>query len=110
MGKYQVFKSSSNGQFYFRLKASNGEIILSSEGYISKQGALNGIYSVQSHCPYDHYYIKRISVNDEYYFVLKAGNGEIIGCSEMYTTSLKRDQGIESVKINGTTTVIEDLS
>jgi uncharacterized protein YegP (UPF0339 family) len=44
-GKFEVYKSK--GQWYFRLKASNGEIIADSEGYKTKQGALKGVASVQ---------------------------------------------------------------
>ncbi len=42
MAKFVVFKGS-NGQYYWHLKAPNGEIICQSEGYTSKQGALNGV-------------------------------------------------------------------
>ena len=45
-GKYELYKSS-NGEYYFRLKAGNGEVIATSEGYPSKAGALGGIDSVK---------------------------------------------------------------
>jgi uncharacterized protein len=40
--KYEVYRDTS-GEYRFRLKASNGEIIAQSEGYTSKEGCLNGI-------------------------------------------------------------------
>lgn len=40
--KFQVFKSTYNNQYYFHLKAKNGEKILSGEGYTTKQSCLNG--------------------------------------------------------------------
>lgn len=40
--KFQVFKGR-DGQFYFRLKAKNGEIVCSSEGYTSLQSCEQGI-------------------------------------------------------------------
>ena len=43
--KFEVFKDKSN-QWRFRLKARNGKIIASSEGYIKKQSAIIGIKSV----------------------------------------------------------------
>ncbi|MFW6225899.1 MAG: YegP family protein [bacterium] len=46
MGKFEIFKSKE--QWYFRLKAGNGEIIASSEGYNTKQGAMKGVASVQA--------------------------------------------------------------
>lgn len=37
-GKFELF-TGTNDQWYFHLKAPNGEIILASEGYKTKQGA-----------------------------------------------------------------------
>jgi len=48
-GEFELFKSDKNGQYYFRLKASNGEIIARSEGYTTKASALNGIESIRHH-------------------------------------------------------------
>ncbi len=49
-GKFEVYKDKK-GEFRFRLKAGNGEIIATSEGYTSKQGCLNGIESVKKNAP-----------------------------------------------------------
>ena len=46
-GKFVVFKGK-DGQDYFRLKAGNGETILSSEGYKTRKSCMNGIESVKS--------------------------------------------------------------
>jgi uncharacterized protein len=43
--------TAKNGQFYFNLKASNGQIIGTSEMYISKSGMENGIESVKKNAP-----------------------------------------------------------
>ncbi len=42
-----VMYQDSKGEYRFRLKAANGEIIAVSQGYESKQGCLNGIESVK---------------------------------------------------------------
>ena len=44
--KFEIYKDKA-GEFRFRLKASNGEIIATSEGYKSKAGCKNGIASVK---------------------------------------------------------------
>ena len=44
--KFEIYKDKA-GEFRFRLKARNGEIILASEGYARKDGCLNGIDSVR---------------------------------------------------------------
>jgi uncharacterized protein YegP (UPF0339 family) len=45
--KFELYEDAQ-GEFRFRLKAGNGEIIAASEGYDSKSGALNGIDSVRT--------------------------------------------------------------
>ena len=44
--KFEVY-TDKKGEFRFRLKATNGEIIATSEGYKSKPSCLNGIESVK---------------------------------------------------------------
>ena len=48
--KYEVY-TDKVGEFRFRLKASNGEIIAASEGYKAKASCLNGIESVKKNAP-----------------------------------------------------------
>ena len=48
--KFEIYKDKA-GEFRFRLKASNGEIILASEGYKAKASCLNGIRSVVHNAP-----------------------------------------------------------
>ena len=48
--KFEMYADKS-GEFRFRLKARNGEIIAVSEGYKAKQGCLNGIDSVKQNAP-----------------------------------------------------------
>ncbi|WP_394937751.1 YegP family protein [Psychromicrobium sp. YIM B11713] len=45
-GKFELYEDKSGG-FRFRLKAGNGEVIATSQGYKSKSSALNGIESVR---------------------------------------------------------------
>lgn len=48
--KFEIYKDKA-GEFRFRLKARNGEIIATSEGYTSKSGCENGIESVRKNAP-----------------------------------------------------------
>ena len=108
--KFQVYKDR-RGEYRFRLRARNGEIILhSSEGYSSKQGCLGGIQSVKDHSPYDRNYHRAQDRSGQYYFSLKATNGRTLGMSEAYTTKANRDAGIESVKRVAPTAPTEDLT
>jgi uncharacterized protein YegP (UPF0339 family) len=107
--KFQIFKSAANNQYYYRLKAVNGENILGSEGYTSKQNCTNAIASVKANAPYDSRYERKDSLTS-YTFNLKATNREIIGRSESYTTSYARENGIAAVKRDAPIAGVEDLS
>ena len=48
--KFEVYTDKA-GEFRFRLKARNGEIIAVSEGYKAKASCLNGIESVRKNAP-----------------------------------------------------------
>jgi uncharacterized protein YegP (UPF0339 family) len=110
-GKYEIKRAGAGGaQYMFNLKAGNGEVILTSELYQAKAGAENGIKSVQKNSPNDDRYERKTASNGQHYFVLVAGNGEVTGRSELYTTSQARDKGIESCKVNGPTTRVDDLT
>jgi uncharacterized protein YegP (UPF0339 family) len=95
--KFEVFKSPKDGQYYYHLKARNGEKVMSGEGYTTREGCLNGIATVVIHAGYGIYYQR----HDDYMnfsFSLKSRNGEIIGRSENYYTSYGRDRAINLVK------------
>ncbi|MFD2828617.1 YegP family protein [Leeuwenhoekiella polynyae] len=107
MGKFEI-KKRSNDEFQFNLKATNGQVILTSEGYSSKSGCLNGVDSVKTNAPYDSRYERKISANGKHFFNLKSTNGQVIGTSEMYENNSGRENGIESVKSNAPNASIED--
>ncbi len=109
MGKF-ILKKRSNGEYQFNLEAANGQVILTSEGYTAKASCQNGIASVKTNAPLDNRYDRKEAKNGKYYFNLKAGNGEIIGTSQMYTSTDGRDNGIESVKTNAPDAEIIDES
>ena len=48
--KFEVYTDKA-GEFRFRLKARNGEIIATSEGYKAKASCMNGIESVRKNAP-----------------------------------------------------------
>ena len=79
------------------MRAGNNEIILTSEQYETKSGALNGIASVRKNAPDENRYVRKTATNGSPYFVLTAANGEIIGTSELYSTATARDNGISAV-------------
>jgi uncharacterized protein YegP (UPF0339 family) len=49
-GKFEVYKEKV-GEYRFKLKAQNGEVIATSEGYSSKESCIYGIQSVTKNTP-----------------------------------------------------------
>lgn len=106
-GWFELSKSS-DGQFRFVLKAGNGEAILTSELYKAKGSAENGIASVQANCGIEERYERKTSSSGKEFFNLKAANSQVIGTSQMYSSSASRDAGIASVKESGATKTVKD--
>ena len=113
MGKFVIRKTSTG--IKFDLKATNGQVIATSEVYTTERACKNGIESVRKnaavagvedqtvegfekvkHPKFELYQDK----SGGYRFRLKATNGEIIAVSESYTTLASCKNGVESVKKN----------
>lgn len=107
MGKF-VISQRKDGDYQFNLKATNGQVILASQGYSSKASCENGIESVKTNSADDARFERLTSSNGKFYFNLKAGNGQVIGSSEMYESEASRDNGIESVKRNAPDASVEE--
>lgn len=113
MGKYEVKQTKSG--FRFNLKASNGQVIGTSETYSAEKTCLNGVESVKKNAPIAavedqtvENFVQEKNPKFEMYtdkagefrFRLKAKNGEIILVSEGYKAKASCVNGIESVKKN----------
>ncbi len=107
----------------FDLKATNGQVIATSEVYTSEAACRNGIESVRKHAPIANLEDQTVegfetAVNPkfemyldkggEYRFRLKARNGEIIATSEGYKAKASCENGIESVRKNAPEAEIEE--
>ena len=121
MGKF-VIRTTDTG-VKFDLKAGNGEVIATSEVYSSLDACKNGVESVkknapvanvenqtvegyaeQKHTKFEIYLDKA----GEYRFRMNATNGQIIAVSEGYTALAGCENGIESVKKNADSDVVEE--
>ncbi|MDR0865923.1 MAG: YegP family protein [Candidatus Symbiothrix sp.] len=96
--KFEV-KQRKNDHYMFNLIAPNNEVILTSEGYTTKENCIKGIESVKKNAQVATKFLKLVDFpTTKVYFVLKAENGEIIGRSQMYVSDETRKIGIASVK------------
>ena len=109
MGKF-VVSVRKNGEFQFNLKATNGQVILTSEGYNTKAACLNGIESVRKNGPLAERYEVKEAKNGKPFFNLKATNGQVVGASQMYSTERTMKLGIASVAKNAPAApVVEEI-
>jgi hypothetical protein len=108
MAKFEI-TTRKNGEFQFNLKASNGEVILTSEGYTTKAACINGAESVKKNAVEEKRFEKMVAKNGKPYFTLKATNGQVIGQSQMYASERNRDNGIASVMKNAPIAEIVEL-
>ena len=99
MGKFEI-KLAKNGQYYFNLKAGNGQVILSSEMYTTLKACENGVASVKKNAGEESRYELSQSESGKYHFNLKAANHQVIGSSQMYESEESAKAGIASVISN----------
>lgn len=109
MGKFEI-TTRKNGEFQFNLKATNGQVILTSEGYKTKASCLNGVESVRKNSQDEKRFDIKIASNDKPYFNLMATNGQVIGKSQMYASEATMKNGIASVMKNAPEAEIVDLT
>jgi uncharacterized protein YegP (UPF0339 family) len=107
-GKFECYTDKA-GEYRFRLKASNGNNILASEGYKSKSGCANGIESVRKNSGDPERYVKVTTPSGKFRFNLTAKNSQVIGASQNYESESGRDNGIKSVGKNAPDAVVVDV-
>ena len=101
-------KKSQNDKFLFNLVAPNGQVVLTSEPYESRAGALTGIESVRKNAPQGVRFGRLCARNGAPYFTLKAPNGQVIGQSQMYAGEKAREVGIEAVQAHAPHALLDD--
>lgn len=108
MATFQV-KINENDEYHFNLVSDQEDLILRSESYSSQSACLHGIESVQSNADDEDRYERMVAEDGQFYFNLKAKNGEIIGTSPLYDTDSRRDQAIENLKVLATAGEIKNI-
>ncbi len=118
-GKFVIGKIDE--KFRFDLKAANGEIILSSQPYVSLASCKKGIESIRTNAsiaPIEDQTIDGFTTeknpkfeiyeyrNGDYRFRLNAKNGELIGTGDRYKSKAACQKGIESIKKNSVEAII----
>lgn len=94
--RFDVFRGE-DGRYYFNLHAGNGEIVLSSQGYDSEAGALNGTLSVTENGLDPEGYELAESADGGAYFNVVASNGQVIATSEVYSSMSNARRAVDGV-------------
>jgi uncharacterized protein len=94
-GQFDLFVGD-DAQYYFHLESGNGEILLSSEGYGERAGALNGLLSVLDNGGIASRYRVDTGVDGQYYINLRAANGQVVATSEAYPIYSHAARGVDA--------------
>ena len=95
--RVQVYELE-DGSFVAHVYASNGHAILHSEKYSSEAAAWNGAFAMQDAAKLATGFTVGTTSTNQFYFTLRAANGEAVGNSELYSTRAGALAAIESVK------------
>jgi uncharacterized protein YegP (UPF0339 family) len=87
---------SSDAQWRFRVVAGNGRTLLSSEAYVSKAGAQNGIDSVLENGVDPAMYQVNQTAAGKYNVRLRARNSEVIAFTQGYSTKSNATRAIDT--------------
>ena len=122
MGKFEIKEAKTGVKF--NLKATNGQVIASSQIYKSRRTCKKGIASVMNNAPdagledqtvegfekvknpkFEVYQDKK----GEFRFRLKAMNGDVVFTSDGYSSKASAKNGIESIRKNAEEAKVEVL-
>ena len=94
-GKYTISQDSNN-EFIWELRASNGEILVSTEGYTTRNGALAGIQNFKDNISTGKFYCSK-DKRGTYQFKLYSKIGRVCALGESYDTKARVVSAVSSV-------------
>ena len=111
-GKWSIFRAVTEGadedeMYFFELRASNGEKLLSSEEYTSYNGVLKGIETHKANIEKGNFRIT-LSKKGDYIFKLLSGKNTLLCTGANYPTKMRCESAVESTKRFAKTAVIDE--
>lgn len=104
-----MFELKNTGdKWHFVLKSDNGQVILSSQMYASRAGAIGGIKSVKKNAELEMAYDLKESKNNKWHFNMVAKNKQVIGSSQMYASMSGANNGINSIQQSAPTAQVKE--
>ncbi len=107
---FEIYKTEEKGEFRYRLKAKNGQIVLAGQGYKQKPSCVKGVESVKKNAGSDAQYECKVAKSGKHFFNLLAVNKQVIGTSQMYANEASMKKGIESIKTVAPAADVKDLT
>ncbi len=83
---FELWKGA-DGQFRFHMMDETANVLISSQGYVSRLGALNGLVSVLDNGAYRALYVVKSAAGGGVYFDLLAANRNVIATSETFANA-----------------------
>jgi hypothetical protein len=99
MGYFEI-KKKKDGQILLNLKANNGILILTSEGFSDEDTCLANLEEVKKNAANNARYEIKETADRKFYFDLKTERGVVVGKSEIYVTKAAAGRGVDAVKRN----------
>ena len=110
-GKWVITKVILEGEgaerYFFELKASNGQILLTSWEYNTHQGALRGIETYKTNIEKGHFRIYETK-KKEFFFKLLTSKNTLLGTGANYPTKEACEKTVESVKRFAPTAIVDE--
>lgn len=97
---FEIYQSEKTKKFHFRLKAANGQVVLTGQAFNDKESCENGVESLLANGADESRYEVQEALDGRKYFVIRSEQGQIIAQSQMYKSESGIKNGIMSVGNN----------
>ena len=105
--KFEIFQSESNQKYYFRLKARNGQVVLSGNPHASVEAVKASIEAVKERSKDAANFKTNATATGKFTFSLRSSENKSLGNSQSYKSEKSMKNGIGAVAraADGATTV-----
>lgn len=96
--KFEVFQSTKDKKFFFRLRNNKGDIVMKSQGYSTKRTCMNGIESVRKNSQVAERFDAKVARNGKNFFNIVARNGQVVATSSRWDVKRSCSSNMTSVR------------
>ncbi|MFK8105367.1 MAG: DUF1508 domain-containing protein, partial [Saprospiraceae bacterium] len=96
--RIRTFKTKKSQLYFFNFLTDDGEPVLKSQGYQTKEACANGKDSVLKNASDDANYERKVDEEGNHFFNLKAANGQVIGTSVTFASEAELNSAVALMK------------